>query len=278
MNTMDTIECENIEINLLLEAVYQKYGYDFRNYARAHVKRRVMRRLAISDLQNISALIHEILYNQEVLDALLLDLSINVTEMFRDPLFYLTIRREIIPVLRTYPFLKIWHAGCATGEEVYSLAILLKEEGLYNRVQIYATDFNEVVLSKAKEGIYPVELIKEYIANYQKSGGVGSLADYFNARYESVIMDQSLKDKVVFADHNLVTDGVFGEMNMIICRNVLIYFNKDLQDRVVKLFLDSLCSGGFLCLGTKESLRFSKYYDRFEVLIDKEKIYRKKYC
>jgi len=275
---MDTIECENIEINLLLEAVYQKYGYDFRNYARAHVKRRVMRRLAISDLQNISALIHEILYNQEVLDALLLDLSINVTEMFRDPLFYLTIRREIIPVLRTYPFLKIWHAGCATGEEVYSLAILLKEEGLYNRVQIYATDFNEVVLSKAKEGIYPVELIKEYIANYQKSGGVGSLADYFNARYESVIMDQSLKDKVVFADHNLVTDGVFGEMNMIICRNVLIYFNKDLQDRVVKLFLDSLCSGGFLCLGTKESLRFSKYYDRFEVLIDKEKIYRKKYC
>ena len=275
---MENIENEGIEINLLLEAIYQKYGYDFRNYARAHIKRRIQRRLAIADLSNISALIHEVLYHQETLDALLLDFSINVTEMFRDPPFYQTIRKEIVPVLRTYPFLKIWHAGCATGEEVYSLAILLKEEGLYNRVQIYATDFNEVVLAKAKEGIYPVDLIKEYTANYQKAGGIGSFSDYYSARYESVIMHQGLKDKVVFADHNLVTDGVFGEMNMIICRNVLIYFNKDLQDRVVKLFSDSLCPGGFLCLGTKESLKFSKYYDKFEVMIEKDKMYRKKYC
>jgi chemotaxis protein methyltransferase CheR len=234
--------------------------------------------MAISDLSSISALIHEVLYHQEVLDALLLDFSINVTEMFRDPAFYLTIRKEIVPVLRTYPFLKIWHAGCATGEEVYSLAILLKEEGLYNRVQLYATDFNEFVLAKAAEGIYSVELIKDYTANYQQAGGLRSFSDYYSALYESVIMHQSLKDKVVFADHNLVTDGVFGEMNMIICRNVLIYFNRELQDRVVKLFVDSLCPGGFLCLGSKESLKFSKYFDKFDVMIEKEKIYRKKYC
>jgi len=267
----------NIEIQLLLEAIFVKYGYDFRDYAQAHVKRRVLHRLGLSGLDSISAMQHRVITDQSFFDKLLLDLSINVTEMFRDPLFYRMIREEVAPVLHTYPFIKIWVAGCATGEEVYSLAILLKEEGLYDRSQIYATDFNQVVLNKAKEGIYPIDRLKEYTGNYQKAGGLGSLGDYYTAKYSSVIIDQTLKDKIVFADHNLVTDTVFGEMNMIVCRNVLIYFNKELQNHVTKLFLDSLCAGGFLCLGSKESLRFTVYSDAFEEVAAKERIFRKRY-
>ncbi|MBU0730648.1 MAG: protein-glutamate O-methyltransferase CheR [Proteobacteria bacterium] len=274
---MGNIKRENIEIQLLLDAIFQKYGYDFRSYSRAHVKRRILRRLAMTDLETVSDMIKEVLYHPDFFDKLLLDLSINVTEMFRDPSFYMTVRKEIIPVLRTYPFLKIWHAGCSTGEEIYSLAILLQEEGLYGRVQIYATDFNEVVLEKAKEGIYPIDFIKDYTVNYQQAGGTRSFSDYYSAHYDYVIMKKALRERVVFADHNLVTDGVFGEMNMIICRNVLIYFNQELQGNVHKLFLESLCPGGFLCLGSKESLRFSKYYDSFTAVLEKEKIYRKKY-
>jgi len=267
----------NIEIQLLLEAIFQKYGYDFRDYAKAHVKRRILRRLALSDLDSISAMQHQVINDLAFFEQLLLDLSINVTEMFRDPHFYRTVREEVAPVLQTYPFVKIWLAGCATGEEVYSLAILLKEEGLYDRSQIYATDFNQVVLEKAKEGIYPVEHLKDYSINYQKAGGLGSLADYYTAKYNSVIIKQELKEKIVFADHNLVTDSIFGEMHMVVCRNVLIYFNKDLQNRVVGLFLDSLCAGGFLCLGSKESLRFSQYVDAFEIVAEQERIFRKRY-
>ena len=267
----------NIEIQLLLEAIFVKYGYDFRDYAQAHVKRRVLHRLGLSGLDSISAMQHRVITDQSFFDKLLLDLSINVTEMFRDPLFYRMIREEVAPVLHTYPFIKIWVAGCATGEEVYSLAILLKEEGLYDRSQIYATDFNQVVLNKAKEGIYPIDRLKEYTGNYQKAGGRGSLGDYYTAKYSSVIIDQTLKEKIVFADHNLVTDTVFGEMNMIVCRNVFIYFNKELQNRVIGLFLKSLRAGGFLCLGSKESLRFSKYSDAFETVVGKERIFRKRY-
>jgi chemotaxis protein methyltransferase CheR len=269
-------EIEKIEIDLLLEAIYRKYHYDFKDYSRAHLKRRLKYRMNLAKLESFSHLQHKVLYDRPFFESLLLDLSINVTEMFRDPAFYLAIRNEVIPRLRELPFIKIWHAGCSTGEEVYSMAILLKEEGIYDKVQIYATDFNTLVLDKAKEAIYPIELIKEYTVNYQKAGGLDSFAEYYSAKYDSVILNSSLKERIVFADHNLVTDGVFGEMNMILCRNVLIYFTKKLQARVVKLFLDSLAPDGFLCLGSKESLQFSKHYNHFEPLLDKEKIYRLK--
>ncbi len=269
-------ENEDIEIKLFIEAIYQKYGYDFRNYAKASLKRRIKQRWHRSGLKNISDMLHKLLYDTSFFETLLLDFSINVTEMFRDPSFYLAVRETVLPILKKYPFIKIWHAGCASGEEVYSMAILLKEAGLYDRTQIYATDFNEVVLKKAKMGVFPLAYIKEYTANYQKAGGTNSFADYYTAKYEAVVMDQSLKGNIVFADHNLVTDWEFGEMNLIFCRNVLIYFNRKLQNRVFKLFLDSLCEGGFLCLGAKESLRFSEHSDNFEDVVKSQRIYRKK--
>jgi len=271
------LENENIEIELFLQAIHLKFGYDFRNYGKAHIKRRVRHRLSVSDFKNVSELIHKILYDPVFYQEILQDLSITVTEMFRDPEFYLAVRKEVVALLKTYPFIKIWHAGCATGEEVYSMAILLKEEGLLKRSQIYATDFNQIALQKARNGIYPIGRIKEYTQNYQKSGGKASFSDYYNARYESVILNESLKDNIVFADHNLVTDGVFGEMNLVICRNVMIYFDKELQNRVIKLFYESLVPGGFLCLGSKESLRFTEIAHKFDVTTEKQKIYRKKF-
>ena len=269
-------ENEKIEIDLLLEAIYRKYHYDFKGYARAHLKRRLMYRLKMAGLESLSQMQHKVLYDKTFFETLLLDLSINVTEMFRDPSFYLAVRQTVIPRLKKHSFIKIWHAGCSTGEEVYSMAILLQEEGLYEKTQIYATDFNTLVLEKAKHAIYPIDLVKDYTANYQKAGGLNSFADYYSARYDSVILSPSLKEKIVFADHNLVTDGVFGEMNMILCRNVLIYFTKNLQGRVIKLFLDSLAPSGFLCLGTKESLHLSAYSGYFAPLVEKEKIYQRK--
>ena len=273
---MKNVENENIELRLLLEAIYLKYGYDFRDYARASVKRRMLHRLGLSGMNNLSEMQHALLYDREFFETLLCDLSINVTEMFRDPSFYKALREHVIPILKTYPFIKIWHAGCATGEEAYSMAILLQEEGLYERTQLYATDFNDVVLQKAKEGIYPVEHVKEYTLNYQQSGGRNAFVNYYTARHDRIIMNRSLKTNIVFANHNLVTDGVFGEMNLILCRNVLIYFTKDLQNRVLKLFYDSLCHHGLLCLDSKESFRFSAYADYSEDVVKDEKIYRKK--
>lgn len=266
----------NLEIELLLEAIFQQYGYDFRNYSKAHVKRRLLSRLSSSGLKSISEMQHKVLHEPGFFDQLLRDLSINVTEMFRDPSFYLAIRKEIIPILKTYPFIKVWHAGCSTGEEVYSFAILLKEEGLYNRVQIYATDFNTNVLEIAKKGIYPINRIKEFTANYQQAGGRQSFSDYYMADYNSVIFDQSLKKNIVFAEHNLVTDSVFAEVNIIICRNVLIYFNRDLQDTVFNLFSDSLINGGFLCLGSKETIQFSSKAGLYETVNFQEKLYKKR--
>jgi chemotaxis protein methyltransferase CheR len=274
---IEKVEDEDIEIRLFLEAIYLKYGYDFRNYSNAHMKRRIQRRIADAGLKNISEMQHKVIYDKEFFKVLLSDFSINVTEMFRDPSFYKAFRKTVIPILKTYPFIRIWHAGCSSGEEVYSMAILLKEEGLYERSQIYATDFNNIVLQKAREGIYPIENIKEYTRNYQHAGGNTSFSEYYVANYDSVILDQSLKKKITFADHNLVTDGVFGEMHVIICRNVLIYFNRELQNNVIKLFSDSLSNGCFLCLGSKESIKFSSSSDNFENVIDSEKIYRKKY-
>ncbi len=274
LSSMD--ENEDIEIRLLLEAIYIKYGYDFRSYSTAHMKRRILQRMTIAGINSITDMQHKVLYEKEFLKTILSDFSINVTEMFRDPMFYKAFRKEVVPVLKTYPFIKVWHAGCSTGEEVYSMAIIFKEEGLYDRAQLYATDFNAIVLNKAKEGIYPIDAIKEYTYNYQKSGGKASFSDYYIAKYDSVILEQSLKEKIIFAEHNLVTDGVFGEMNVVLCRNVLIYFNRELQNRVIKLFLDSLCHGCFLCLGSKETVRFSSCAGYFEPFIENEKIYQRK--
>ncbi len=273
----EKIENINIEIKLLIEAIYLKYGYDFRDYSPAHVRRRVLHRFEQSGLPNISALQHKLLYDDNFVQQILQDLSINVTQMFRDPSFYKALRTDIIPLLKTYPFVKAWHAGCSTGEEVYSMAILLKEENLLQRTQLYATDFNRKVVNIAREGIYPVVQIKEYTQNYQQSGGINSFSDYYSAGYNSVILDPSLRKNIVFADHNLVTDSVFAEVNIIICRNVLIYFNRELQNRVLKLFYDSLVPGGILCLGSRESIKFTAFADHFDEVNRSEKIYVKKY-
>ena len=269
-------ETELLEIQLLLEAVYLKYGYDFRDYSSAHTKRRLEHRLKLGGFKNYSEMLHELLYNKTFFEQLLLDLSINVTEMFRDPWFYQKVGEEVIPLLKTYPFIKVWHAGCSAGQEVYSMCIMLEEEGMEDRAQVYATDFNERILDRAKMGIYPIELVKEYTANYQKAGGKNSFSDYYTADYDNAVMRRSLRERVLFSSHNLVTDGVFGEMNVIFCRNVLIYFNRELQNKVIKLFYESLAPGGILCLGSKENLKFSEYADKFEVVAPREKIYRKK--
>ena len=271
----ETTKIENIEIQILLQAIYLRYGYDFRSYAKASIKRRILHTLSQSDLKSISEMQLKILYDEQFFSSLLLNLSINVTEIFRDPSFFRAVREKIIPILRREPFIKVWHAGCATGEEVYSMAILLREEGLYERAQIYATDFNQDAIKKAKDGIYSISRMKEYTQNYIKAGGLSSFADYYTAQYDNAIIDNSLKENIVFAGHNLATDGVFGEMNLILCRNVLIYFTRDLQNRVIRLFRDSLCDGGFLCLGSKESIRFSEYSNGFEDIALGEKIYKK---
>ncbi len=277
MEERDVSNTENIELELLLQAIFLQYGYDFRDYSRAHVKRRVKHRLIQEGLKSISELQNRILHDKESFEQIVRDLSINVTEMFRNPAFYKSIREKVIPVLKTYPFLKIWHAGCATGEEVYSFAIMLKEEGLLERTQIYATDFNSHVIHKAQKGIFPIRNIKEYTANYQKAGGKESFSDYYHANDELVIFDKSLNRSIVFAEHNLVTDGVFAEVNMIVCRNVLIYFNRDLQNNVLKLLHKSLISGGFLALGTKESLLFSDEEKKYKVIDARQKIFKKKH-
>lgn len=272
----DNLEVEDIEVQLFIEAIYLKYGYDFRNYSRAHMKRRIINRMRLSSFQSISHMQFEVLRDEELFAKILPDFSINVTEMFRDPAFFSEVRKSVIPLLKTYPNLKIWHAGCSSGEEVYSMAILLKEEGLLDRCQIYATDFNETILKAAKEGIYPLEIAKDYTTNYINSGGKESFSDYYTAKYNSIILDHSLKENIVFAEHNLVTDGVFGEMHLIMCRNVLIYFDKVLQRKVFSLFDKSLRAGGFLCLGTKETLNNSENNQRFETLNFDYRLFRKK--
>jgi chemotaxis protein methyltransferase CheR len=266
---------EDIELNLLLQAVNLKYGYDFRNYSKAHLRRRIHQRLKLSKLNSVSELQGKILWEKDFFRIFLQDLSINVTEMFRDPDFYKAFREKVVPDLRTYAHIKVWHAGCSTGEEVYSLAILLKEENLLNKTQIYATDFNKNVLEKAKQGIYGKRDMELYAQNYKQAGGQGELSDYYTSKYGSVLFDKSLSKNIVFADHNLVTDGVFAEVNLVFCRNVLIYFDKVLQNKVLGLFSESLTKRGFLCLGTKESLRFSDFENKYAVIDNKMKIYKK---
>lgn len=276
MNMREQSDTEAIELDLLLEAIQRRCGYDFRQYARSLVRRRLVSRLAASNLTHFAEMIPRVLHDERFLDDVLRALSITVTEMFRDPQVYLALRRDVIPALKALKTVKIWHAGCATGEEVYSLAILLKEEGLYDRARIYATDFNADALHTAQEGIYPPKAIKKGTRNYVASGGQGGLSDYYYAQYGSAKMQEGLKANIRFSHHDLATDGTFGEMNLILCRNVLIYFDRKLKNRACTLFTQSLHPGGFLCLGTKETLDFSDVRGDFEAVAPLEKIYRHK--
>jgi len=268
-------ELERIEIELLLEGIFRHSGFDFRSYAYASIRRRLWKRVEAERLKSMSALQDLVLHDPSALERLLLDLSVSVTSMFRDPGFYQVFRNDVIPILRTYPFIRLWHAGCATGEEVYSTAIVLEEEGLLDRSRIYATDINDNVLQQARAGIFPLNRMQEYTENYIRAGGTRSFSEYYTAKYDGALFSPALTRNTVFAQHNLVTDGSFSEFNVIFCRNVLIYFDRPLQDRVNALFYDSLVMFGLLALGSKESLRFSQYEDCYERLDGGEKIYRK---
>ncbi|MBW4647489.1 MAG: protein-glutamate O-methyltransferase CheR [Kastovskya adunca ATA6-11-RM4] len=268
-------ELEVIEIQLLLEGLYRYYGYDFRNYALASLKRRIWNTIRAENLSSISGLQEKVLHDPACLERLLLGLSVNVTAMYRDPGFYLAFRQKVVPLLRTYPFIRIWHAGCSTGEEVYSLAILLQEEGLYHRCRIYATDMDETVLKQAKAGIFPLKLMQQYTQDYLHAGGKRSFSEYYTAAYESAIFRSSLRENLVFSPHNLATDSSFNEFNVILCRNVLIYFNQTLQARVHKLLYESLGMFGILGLGRQESLKFTPHCEDYEAIAAREKLYRR---
>src|SRR5881397_3427925 len=233
-------DLEDIELSLLLEGVFRQYGFDFREYAPASLRRRVWRRVFSEGLETISALQEKLLHDPACMERLLLDLSINVTAMFRDPSFYVAFREKVVPALRTYPFTRIWVAGCSTGEEVYSLAILLQEEEVYDRARIYATDINESVLERARSGVFPLDKMREYTENYIRAGGTRSFSEYYLAKYEGALFERELTDNVVWAPHNLVQDRGFNTFNLILCRNVMIYFDRTLQNRVHQLFYDSL--------------------------------------
>jgi len=266
---------EDIEIQLLLEGIYQYYGFDFRNYAMSSLKRRIRGIMQAEGLTRVSALQDRILHDRQCFDRFMVSVTVNVTSMFRDPSFFLAFRQKVVPLLRTYPYIRIWHAGCSAGQEVYSMAILLQEEGLYNRCRIYATDSNELVLAKAQSGIYPLELMQDYTQLYLKAGGRRSFSEYYTAAYDSAIFRASLKENIIFSQHNLATDRSFNEFNVILCRNVLIYFDPILQRRVHQLFYESLCTFGILGLGRQESLRLSPYEKQYEVLAKGEKLYRR---
>jgi chemotaxis protein methyltransferase CheR len=268
-------DLEDIELSLLLEGVFRQYGFDFREYAPASLRRRVWRRVFAEGLETISALQDKLLHDPACMERLLLDLSINVTAMFRDPSFYVAFREKVVPALRTYPFTRIWVAGCSTGEEVYSLAILLQEEEVYDRARIYATDINESVLERARGGVFPLDKMRDYTQNYIRAGGTRAFSEYYVAKYDGAQFQRSLVENVVFAQHNLVSDHSFNEFNVIICRNVMIYFDRTLQDRVHGLFFDSLATFGVLGLGHKESIRFSPFESGYEELDPNEKLYRK---
>jgi len=268
-------DVDEIELSLLLEGIYRRYGFDFREYAPASLRRRVWRRVHAEGLTTLSALQDKLLHDPACMERLLLDLSINVTAMFRDPTFYVAFREKVVPLLRTYPFTRIWVAGCSTGEEVYSLAILLHEAGVYERTRIYATDINDAVLDHARRGLFPLEKMREYTQNYIIAGGERAFSEYYIAKYDGAQFQRSLADNVVFAQHNLVSDRSFNEFNVVVCRNVMIYFDRALQDRVHRLFYDSLVNFGVLALGAKESIRFSSYEDRFEELDAAERLYKK---
>ena len=268
-------ELETIEIRLLLEGIYQFYGFDFRDYALASLKRRIWNIVHAEGLSSVSALQERVLHDTACMDRFLLTLSVHVTAMFRDPGFYLSFRNNVVSLLRTYPFIRIWHTGCSTGEEVYSMAILLHEEGLYDRCRIYATDISEAVLHKARQGIFPLARIQEYTTTYLKSGGKRAFSEYYTAAYSNAIFNPSLKRNIIFSPHNLAQDGPFNDFNVILCRNVLIYFNKQLQERVHNLLYESLVIFGILGLGQQETIKFNPHEHKYEELERGERLYRR---
>jgi chemotaxis protein methyltransferase CheR len=268
-------ELQEIEINLLLEGLFQKYGYDFRSYVRASLKRRILNRMKAERLPTITALLDKVLHEPGSLERLLNDLSIRMTEMFRDPSFFAAFRNEVVPLLRDLPEIRIWHAGCATGEEVYSMAILMCEEGLAEKTTIYATDMNEKALIAAQKGAFPLKKMQQYTKNYLKAGGKKAFSEYYTTDHQFAYFHPNLGENFIFAQHNLVTDGSFNEFHVILCRNVLIYFDNELQQKVHSLIHDSLADGGFIGLGSKETLLFMPKRMKYEEFHPQERIYRK---
>ncbi|HHY74319.1 MAG TPA: protein-glutamate O-methyltransferase CheR [Bacillus bacterium] len=268
-------EVEKTEIILLLEGIYRYYGFDFRDYAYASIRRRILHRMGIEKVTTVSSLQERVLRDQQLLGKLLSDFSINVTEMFRDPTFFKFLRTEILPVFKNQSLIRIWHAGCASGEEVYSMAILLHEAGLYEKAKIYATDMNENILEQAQKGRFAINRMQVYTRNYQQAGGTKEFSGYYNANNDIVTFHPFLKENIIFAHHNLATDHSFNEFHIIICRNVLIYFNQTLQNRVQKLFYDSLALDGYLALGNKEVITYTDLWDKYVEVNSAEKIYKK---
>jgi len=266
----------DIEFRLLIDAIYHMYHYDFRGYAAASLRRRMKTAMIQFNCRSLSQLQDQVLHAPEAFAALLDYLTVQVSEMFRDPGYYRALREQVVPLLRTYPSLKVWVAGCSAGEEAYSLAILLREEGLLDRTLIYATDINPHSLARAADGIYDIPMMAAFTLNHRNAGGTSSLAEHYTAAYGRAVFDKSLKQHIVFSDHSLATDSVFAEVQLVSCRNVLIYFNHQLQDRALGLFRDSLCHHGFLGLGSKESLHFSAHAADFEPFVAREKIYQKR--
>ena len=263
------------EVDLLLKDLVEQHGYDFTEYSRASLKRRINRFFILGKFPSFAELRYKLKHHPDFLKEFIEQITVNVTEMFRDPSFYKTLREKVLPRLGTYPLIRIWHAGCSTGEEVYSMAILLQEINLYHKSLLYATDINPAVLEKAKKGIFPLSQMKKYSENYQLSGGKNEFSQYYSANYDHAKFDESLRQKMIFSTHNLVSDRSFNEFQLILCRNVLIYFDKDLQSKVFRLFDDSLEQLGYLALGTKETLRFSPIASRFKKFDNAEKIWRK---
>lgn len=264
-----------LELHLLLESIYRKYHYDFRSYSEASLQRRVRAALVHFGCPTISRLQERVLHEPSIFTELLRYLTVQVSDMFRDPTYFGAIREKVVPYLRTYPSLKLWVAGCSTGEEAYSLAILLFEEGLLEKSLIYATDINPESLRRAEAGIYEVERFIRFSENYRLAGGRASLSDYYTASYSSAVLDRRLKKHILFSDHSLATDSVFAEVEFVSCRNVLIYFERDLQDRAIGILKDSLSRKGFLGLGMKETLRFSVHADSFSEFSPEERLYQK---
>jgi chemotaxis protein methyltransferase CheR len=265
-----------IELQLLVDAIYLKYHYDFRAYARASLKRRLGTAMVRFSCDTLSQLQDRILHDPAAFPRLLEYLTVQVSDMFRDPSYFLSLRRVVLPLLRTYPSLKIWVAGCSAGEEVYSLAILLREEGLLARSIIYATDINATALQKAEAGVYELDRVAGFTDNHRRSGARSSLSDYYTAAYGNAVFDKSLRKHIVFSDHSLATDSVFAEVQLVSCRNVLIYFDRALQDRALGLFREALCRRGFLGIGPRESIRFSAHADAFDELVRDDRIYQKR--
>lgn len=268
-------EVEELELDLLLTGIARRWGYDFRGYSPASLRRRVKKAMHAEGVRSLSALQERVLHRPEALQRFISTLSVNVTGMFRDPQVYRALRRQVLPMLRTYPFVRIWHAGCSTGEEVYSMAILLHEEGLLERCRIYATDLSDDLLQRARRGVFALRDMQEHTAAYHRAGGKGDFSSYYIADHQSAILRDELRRHLVFSQHNLVSDSSFNEFQLILCRNVLIYFSEALRERVHRLFYDSLVNFGVMALGIKESLRYTPFADRYEPLVESLGLYRR---